>query len=262
MNLASQGHWQCQLTSRNKWKRCQRWIPDVNSKVLSLISIQQTFTEALLSARPDAERWCRQWKERFPWTHHALDSGLLHSSSCHPALNSSHASPLCPLHAWLNHVHILYFSWDVISSRKMLLTAPSWEPGKGGSSMVPWLPSAHHFPYYGIFHNLEWISCLFISLSPCRLRSFWGHNAMFTYLLCSLHSQEFLKHRKIVVILVSFFIFWAHTMCQAMSKVFIYINSFNPHNNLVRKIPLLFPCYRQENSGTEKLRNLWKSYSW
>lgn len=186
----------------------------------SFISTHQTDIEALLSARLGAghmewkEAWalfCRSSQTRKggrPQDMHSITS--VHAKGTHPPalfLHSSNLSswttpcsglwtfalsifpastlpkpPSLPtLCVWLNLIHLLDFSWDVIFSRKMLLTPPTWEVG---SSVLPWPPSTNHFPYVAFF-VIQSEFPAYSSISPCRLRSLWGQDP---YLLCSLYS--------------------------------------------------------------------------
>lgn len=111
---------------------------------------------------------------------HPLASGRLHFPPA-PRPQTLPTSPVstlplcCP-----TLIHPLDFSWDVISSRKKCCWPP--RPGKGGSSVLAWFLSTHHFPYCGIFHNSEWISCLFIYLSPTGWNHYEGR-----ILICCVH---------------------------------------------------------------------------
>lgn len=46
------------------------------------------------------------------------------------------------------------------------------------------------------------------------------------------------------VFIVFIVVFWALSLCQALSQPFPYISSFHPHPYPVRKILLLSPFYR------------------
>ena len=102
-----------------------------------------------------------------------------------------------PSHLYLDNFYPS-FGLDVISSRKKCCWPP--RPGKGGSSVLAWFLSTHHFPYCGIFHNSEWISCLFIYLSPTG----WNHYEGRALICCVHYIHRYFLNIKTIVIMVGF----------------------------------------------------------
>lgn len=204
----------------------------------SLISIWQTFMEALLSARLGAGSWADGMKEDVSFVLKELTNKdgdgpqrpafnnsvtRVHAKGTRPPTALLYPSKLilwllgvCTFHSpprpqtlptspvstlplcWPTLIHPLDFSWDVISSRKKCCWPP--RPGKGGSSVLAWFLSTHHFPYCGIFHNSEWISCLFIYFSPTG----WNHYEGRALICCVHYIHRYFLNIKTIVIMVGF----------------------------------------------------------
>ena len=72
--------------------------------------------------------------------HHALAPGPLHFPPPHSASTLPHLPSLPSSCVRLNLIHLSDFSWDIISSKKILLITPTWEVGFFWALMTPLTP--------------------------------------------------------------------------------------------------------------------------